>query len=255
LRAGGDEAQAYAVILPGFLGLVLGARLGHVLFYNFDHLRSDPLWLFRVWEGGLTSHGAAAGLALAMWWYSRRQRLPFLACSDRLVFSAALGAALVRLGNFLNSEIVGKVSGAWWAVRFPLYDGLPAALAPPRLPTQLLEFALGLLVLAILLVCDRRLGGAGRPRGALTAIFLAAYFAGRFLVEFLKERHGLSDDWILSRGQLLSIPGLAAGLWLLWRSLRSPGGAHGPPEAAKGLAPPAARRGRQRKAGGRPKRR
>jgi prolipoprotein diacylglyceryl transferase len=242
LKTGGDEAQAYDVIVPGFIGLLVGARLGHVLFYNFDYFLGDPMWLFRVWEGGLTSHGAAAGLCLAMWWYARKERLPFLVCADRLAFPAALGAALVRLGNFLNSEIVGKVSDAFWAVRFPLYDRLPAELAPPRLPTQLVEFAMGLAVLGLLLLADRRLGGRGRPKGVLTGLFLVTYFLGRFLVEFLKERQGPADDWLLSRGQLLSLPGVVAGIFLLWAVLRP--GASGarevsgrPPDGRPGATP------------------
>jgi prolipoprotein diacylglyceryl transferase len=220
LKTGGDEGQAYDVIIPGFIGLLVGARLGHVLFYNLDYLRRDPWWVFKVWEGGLTSHGAAIGLILAMWWYARRHKLPFLLCADRFTFSAALGASLVRLGNFLNSEIVGKVTDAFWAVRFPRYDNLPPELTPPRYPSQLVEFAMGLGVLGILLAADRRLGPKAKPQGVLTALFLLSYFTGRFLVEFLKERQSLTDNLLLSRGQILSLPGMLAGLILLVHLLR-----------------------------------
>lgn len=263
LKTGGDESQAYDVIIPGFIGLLAGARLGHVLFYNFDYLKSDPWWVFKVWEGGLTSHGAAIGLGLAMWYYARRHKLPFLLCSDRFSFSAALGASLVRLGNFLNSEIVGKTTNAWWAVRFPRYDNLPAQIAPPRHPSQLMEFAMGLAVLGILLLADRRLKNR-LANGVLTAIFLVSYFMGRFLVEFLKERQGPTDDWLLSRGQLLSIPGVLIGLALLVYCARrssgspsaaqNPGGALGGGSGAK-EAKTVSKTTKGAKSGGRKKRR
>lgn len=121
---------------------------------------------------------------------------------------------MVRLGNFLNSEIVGKVTDSRFGVRFPLYDGLPPEMTPARYPSQLAEFGLGLAILAFLFWLDARLGREKRPVGALSAAFLILYFCGRFLVEFIKERHGPVDDFILSRGQLLSLPGLALGVFL-----------------------------------------
>ena len=250
LKTGGDDNQAYDVIIPGFIGLLAGARLGHVIFYNLDYLKRDPWWVFRVWEGGLTSHGATIGLCLAMWWYAWRHKLPLLACLDRLAFPAAFGAAMVRLGNFLNSEIVGKITDAWWAIRFPRYDFLPAELAPPRHPTQLVEFSMGLGVLGVLLLADRRLGGKGEPRGILTALFLLFYFTGRFLVEFLKERHGPADALLLSRGQMLSIPGIAAGAVLLFFCLRRKRGKDFPAAADASDAP--ARQGKAAKSSPKP---
>lgn len=221
-RAGGSTDDAYDLIAPGFLGLVLGARLGHVLFYNFDHFLADPAWVFRVWEGGLTSHGAALGLFLALWWYARRRGLPLLSVTDRFTFSAALGAGLVRLGNFFNSEIVGKITQSPLGVRFPRFDRLPPELCPARYPSQLAEFSLGLGILGILFWADARLAKRGRPRGLLSALFLVLYFLGRFLVEFIKERQGPGDDMPLSKGQLLSLPGVAAGLVLLYFCLARP---------------------------------
>jgi prolipoprotein diacylglyceryl transferase len=218
-RSGRRGDLAADLLLPGFVGLLLGARLGHVLFYNFDLLKSDPLWFFRIWEGGLTSHGAAVGLTVALWYHARRSGVPFLDATDRFSFSAALGAGLVRLGNFFNSEIVGKPTDAFWAVRFPRYDLLPPELCPPRHPTQLIEFAMGMAVLGALLLADRLMGREARPRGVLSALFLILYFTGRFLVEFLKERQGAFDDMWLSRGQLLSLPGVALGVGLLFLSL------------------------------------
>ncbi|MDR1545486.1 MAG: prolipoprotein diacylglyceryl transferase [Deltaproteobacteria bacterium] len=259
-RAGYGDDLASELLVPGFIGLLLGARLGHALFYNFDLLKADPLWFFKVWEGGLTSHGAAVGLIAALWWHARRKGLPLLDAADRFSFSAALGAGLVRLGNFFNSEIVGKPTQAFWAVRFPRYDGLPADFCPPRYPSQLVECALGLGLLGALLAADRLMGREARPRGALAALFLILYFSGRFLVEFLKERQGPFDDLWLSRGQLLSLPGVALGLatlTLACRRRRSAlgGGADAAQTPPKAPAPPcktpAKAAGRRRK--GRPK--
>lgn len=215
VRAGRPEDEAYAFVIPGSLGVLLGARLGHVFFYNFDKFKHDPLWLFRVWEGGLASHGATLGLILALWYYAHKWKRPFWDTCDRFTFAAAFGAAMVRLGNFLNSEIVGKITDGPFGVRFPRFDQLPAEFTPARYPSQLVEFGLGLFILGFLLWLDRRLGQENRPRGALSSAFLILYFSGRFLVEFIKERHGMIDDFILSRGQLLSLPGILAGLILL----------------------------------------
>ncbi len=227
MRGGGPEDEAYAFILPGALGVILGARLGHVFFYNFDRFLNDPAWLFRIWEGGLASHGATLGLIVALYYHSRRWKRPFWDTCDRFSFSAALGAAMVRLGNFINSEIVGRVTDGPWGIRFPRYDGLPPELTPARYPSQLAEFGLGLFVLISLLWLDKRLGGEKRPTGLLSAAFLILYFVGRFLVEFIKERHGLADNFILSRGQLLSLPGLAFGLGLLFYILKNNQRTHG----------------------------
>lgn len=229
-RAGRHEDEAYAFVVPGALGVMLGARLGHVLFYNFDKFRHDPAWIIRVWDGGLASHGATIGLILALWYYSGRWKRPFWDTCDRFSFSAAFGAAMIRLGNFFNSEIVGKITDGPFGIRFPRYDQLPAEFTPARYPSQLVEFSLGLLILGFLLWLDRRLGREKRPRGALSAAFLILYFSGRFMVEFIKERHGAVDGFILSRGQLLSLPGIILGGLLLARVLKN----RGPAAAGRG---------------------
>ena len=244
VRAGGSEDDVYGIIIPGALGAVVGARLGHVLFYNLDRALTDPLWVFKTWTGGLASHGAFLGLVLALLYYARRRRQSYLECLDRFTFSATTAAILVRIGNFINSEIVGRVTDGAWGVRFPRFDGYPAESAPLRHPSQLYEAGLGLVVMAVLFIVDRRLGGEKRPRGVLAGTFLAVYFTGRFLVEFVKERQVLSYSSPLSMGQYLSLPVIIFGLWLLYHSLRHPVPAHwnaaptavpkGGPKAAKG---------------------
>src|SRR6185295_10593732 len=103
-RGGGPAEDAGDFIVYGVLGVLLGARLGHVLFYDFQHAVEDPAWILKIWTGGLASHGAVLGLITAMYLFTRRRAIPFIEGSDRFAFSAALGAALVRLGNLLNSE-------------------------------------------------------------------------------------------------------------------------------------------------------
>ncbi len=212
-RAGGDEEAAGDFIVYGVLGVLVGSRLGHVLFYDLEHALEDPLWVFQIWTGGLASHGAVVGLIIAMWLFTKNRGVPFLEGADRFSFSAALGATLVRLGNFFNSEIVGRrVPDQSWGVRFPRYDHTLAE-PPLRYPTQLFEVALGLFVLACLYGVDRAMGREKRPRGLLISVFFLVYFTGRFLVEFYKEFQTLSEaNSTLTMGQYLSIPGFFLGV-------------------------------------------
>jgi prolipoprotein diacylglyceryl transferase len=235
-RGGRGSDSAASFIIPGFIGTVVGARAGHIFFYNLDYFLKDPLWFFRIWEGGLASHGAALGLLAALAWQSRSARVPFWELCDRFSFSAAAGAALIRVGNLFNSEIVGKVAppGSPFGIRFPRHDVWSAPdLVPARYPTQVLEFLLGALVLGALLVADRAMGRERRPRAVLAALFLILYFAGRFLVEFLKERQNAADILVLSRGQILSVLPLLFGTGLLVWALRR----HAP---SSGILPPSA---------------
>jgi prolipoprotein diacylglyceryl transferase len=221
-RGGGPLEAAGDFIVYGVAGVLIGARLGHVLFYDFEKAAQDPLWVLQIWTGGLASHGAVMGLILAMWIFTKRRGVPFLEGADRFAFSAALGATLVRLGNFFNSEIVGReVPGQTWGVRFPLYD--VSALQPPlRYPTQLFEFALGLFVLLCLWLADRGAGEEKRPRGLLISVFFLVYFSGRFGIEFFKELQVLSYEKSspITMGQTLSLPGIALGIFGIAYSLK-----------------------------------
>jgi prolipoprotein diacylglyceryl transferase len=121
-RGGADDEEAGDFIVYGVLGVLVGARLGHVIFYDLDKALKDPIWVFKIWTGGLASHGAVIGLILAMYLFTKRRGIPFLEGADRFSFSAALGATLVRLGNFFNSEIVGRRTDQTWGVQFPRFD-------------------------------------------------------------------------------------------------------------------------------------
>jgi prolipoprotein diacylglyceryl transferase len=193
------------------LGVLVGSRLGHVLFYDLDKALDDPMWVFEIWTGGLASHGAVVELILAMWLFTKRRGVPFLEGADRFSYSAALGATLVRLGNFFNSEIVGrKVLDQSWGVRFPRYD--QAVDVPLRYPTQIFEVLLGLFVMLCLYITDKKMGEEKRPRGLMISVFFLVYFAGRFVVEFFKEYQTLDQSSALTMGQYLSIPGFFIGL-------------------------------------------
>lgn len=225
-RGGGDEEAAGDFIVYGVAGVLIGSRLGHVLFYDLDHALEDPLWVFQIWTGGLASHGAVVGLIVAMWLFTKRRGVPFFEGADRFAFSAALGATLVRLGNFFNSEIVGRiVPDQSWGVRFPRYDQHLLE-APLRYPTQIFEFSLGLLVLLSLWLVDRIMGQEKRPRGLLISVFFVVYFAGRFLVEFFKEYQALEATSSLTMGQYLSIVPFLMGIAGVVASLkvRAPAG-------------------------------
>jgi prolipoprotein diacylglyceryl transferase len=219
VRGGGPAEDAGDFIVYGVAGVLVGARLGHVLFYDLDKALADPKWIFMIWTGGLASHGAVIGLIIAMWMFTKARGISFLEGSDRFSFSAALGATLVRLGNLMNSEIVGRrVPDDAWGFQFKRIDSAPA---PFRYPTQLAEILLGLFVLGVLFVVDKRLGKEKRPRGVMISTFFAVYFVGRFIVEFWKEYEppipvGTPYPSSLTTGQLLSLPGIALGLFGLY---------------------------------------
>lgn len=214
-RAGGPSEDANDFIVYGVVGVLVGARLGHVLFYDLEKALENPIWIFQIWTGGLASHGAVLGLIVAMAVFARRRGIPFLEGADRFAFSAALGATLVRVGNLMNSEVVGKRTDGSWGFRFPRFDGYQDP--PLRHPSQIYEAILGISVLGLLVLIDRKLGREKRPRGALIASFFALYFTGRFFVEFFKEYEGISPDSPLRMGQILSLPGLLIGYaGLVW---------------------------------------
>lgn len=158
-RAGFEEEagdfQNYAI--PGG---IIGARLGQALFYDLDQALADPIWVLRIWSGGLASHGALLGLALAMALFTKRRGISFLEGCDRFVFSCAITVALVRLGNWFNSEIVGKPTDGSWGVLFPRHDTFELV---PRHPAQLYESLLGFVLLIVLFVAiDGSVAKTGR---------------------------------------------------------------------------------------------
>ncbi len=198
------------VLFYGVLGVVLGGRLGYVLFYKFGYYLAHPFEIFAVWQGGMSFHGGFLGVILAMALYSRLHHKAWLAITDFIAPLVPLGLGAGRIGNFINGELWGRPTDVPWGMVFPQYD------MTVRHPSQLYEFALeGLLLFTVLwLYSSRR-----RPAGAVSALFLLGYGLVRFLVEFTRE----PDDFLgllalnLSMGQWLSLPMIAAGVFLwLW---------------------------------------
>jgi len=217
VRGGGPAEDAGDFIVYGVLGVLLGARFGHVIFYDYRKALEDPAWILKIWTGGLASHGAVVGLILAMFLFTRRRGIPFFEGADRFSFSAALGAGLVRLGNLLNSEIVGRrVPDQSWGFRFMRYvEDSHMDPRPLRYPTQIAEMLLGFGILGALYLFDKQMKEEKRPRGALISLFFALYFTGRFCVEFYKEfegNGGMPLGLPITMGQLLSLPGVLIGV-------------------------------------------
>ncbi len=220
-RAGAPKQQTEAILIYGTLGTLIGARLGHCLFYEWNLYGKDPLTILYFWQGGLASHGATIGILIALFLFARHYKLPYLLTTDRFTFSAAIGAAGIRLANFLNSEIVGRATDLPWAVRFMRYEDHGTI---ARHPSQLYEFAIGILMLLLLLAVDRLAGRDQRPTGLLTGVFLTLYFTMRFFVEFVKEYQPPQVPNVpgqgLTQGQWLSILPVLIGISLIAFALR-----------------------------------
>lgn len=192
------------------LGVILGGRLGYILFYNAGYYLEHPLEVFAIWRGGMAFHGALIGTILAIWLYARRTGRRFLAVTDFAVPLTPLGLGAGRIGNFINQELWGKVSDVPWAMVFERTGG-----PLPRHPTQLYEFALEGLVLFIILWLY-----SSRPRalGAVSGLFLLCYGMFRCFIEFFRmpdpQLGYLAFGWV-TMGQVLSLPMILAGAALL----------------------------------------
>lgn len=210
-----QRGQVDDLIFYCALGVVLGGRIGYTLFYGLGQLAEDPTWALRVWEGGMSFHGGLLGVILASWLYARRQRVPFGRLLDFVAPLAPLGLALGRLGNFVGQELWGRPSDVPWAMVFPR-DPLQL----PRHPSQLYQFALeGMTLFVLLLLFSRR----PRPTWALSGAFALGYGVLRFAVEFFRQPDahiGFQAFGWMTRGQLLCLPMIALGLYLLWYAYR-----------------------------------
>ena len=256
-----DVITFYVVV-----GTVLGARLGHVFFYDWDNYKNQPLEIFKIWHGGLASHGATIGILLAVFIFSYRNKFDYLWVLDRIVIVVAIGGACIRLGNLMNSEIVGKPTDAPWAFVFPrdvehlaptqpgqaLPTGsrlvqisrepgheietnlLPAGTPPteglyaavPRHPTQIYESLFCIFLFGLLYSLWNKYKDH-TPRGLLFGLFVVLLFSFRIAVEYLKENQvtketGIIAQYHLNIGQLLSIPFILIGIWVLLRAGKDP---------------------------------
>ncbi|MBN8764267.1 MAG: prolipoprotein diacylglyceryl transferase [Thiobacillus sp.] len=202
------------VLFYGVLGVILGGRLGYVLFYKPGDYLAHPLDIFKVWEGGMSFHGGFLGVIIAMALFAHRYKLRWLAVTDFIAPLVPLGLAAGRLGNFINGELWGRTTNLPWGMIFPQAgDGIA------RHPSQLYELAgEGLLLFVILWLYSAK----PRPAGAVSGVFLIGYGSLRFLVEFTREPDSFLGllQFGLSMGQWLSLPMIVAGLVMLRWSLR-----------------------------------
>jgi phosphatidylglycerol:prolipoprotein diacylglycerol transferase len=202
--------QISDLIFYGALGAVLGGRMGSVFFYNFDRFLADPIWLFRVWDGGMSFHGGFLGVMLALFLYSRHINKDIWETLDFIAPLAPFGLGAGRLGNFIGGELWGRPTEVSWGMVFPHVDQLP------RHASQLYEFALEGVVLFIIVWW---FSSTPRPRFAVSGLFGLGYGCFRFFIEFFREPDAgigfIAFGW-LTMGQLLSTPMILAGLLLLW---------------------------------------
>ena len=204
------------MLFYGVFGVILGGRLGYIVFYKPLYYLAHPLEIFAVWQGGMSFHGGFLGVLLAMWLFARRRNKRWLDVTDFIAPLVPLGLAAGRLGNFINGELWGRVTGAPWGMVFP------EAGTAPRHPSQLYQFALeGLLLFALLWWFTRR----RRPLGAASAVFLIGYGTCRFVAEFAREPDAFLGllAFNLTMGQWLSLPMIVAGVVMLVWSYRRAG--------------------------------
>ncbi len=227
--AGQPIERLEALLTYIMIATIVGARLGHVLFYEPDYYFTHPTEIIKIWHGGLASHGAAIGMIIAIWLYTRKYRdLSFIWVCDRVVIPVAIGGAFVRIGNFFNSEILGHVSHVPWAIIFERHDMLP------RHPSMLYESLCYFIGFIILWGIYRKYKGSP-PEGLLFGVFLVYVFTGRFLIEFTKlPQADFTQGWPISMGQILSIPFVLLGIWILAKKVHY--SKKGPPEKLNAIS-------------------
>lgn len=214
-NSGWTRNEVSDLLFFGFLGVILGGRIGYVLFYNFDLFLADPTYLFKIWTGGMSFHGGLIGVITAMIWFAHKTQRHFFTVADFVAPLIPFGLGVGRIGNFMNGELWGRVTDVPWAIIFP------EAGPEPRHPSQLYQFALEGVVLFIILNLFWR---KHPPRGAISGMFLLFYGLFRFLVEFVRQpdsQLGLYFNEI-SMGQILSTPMIVAGGLMVWAAYKQP---------------------------------
>lgn len=212
------------------LGIILGARLGHCLFYEPQYYLANPLEIVKIWEGGLASHGGVIGIIIAVWLYSRRvTRKSMLWTFDRVMVPTGFTAAMIRFGNLMNHEIYGGPTNLPWGFRFIDNVGLwmrgaEPIYTEPSHPTQIYEALFYLVVFAITMHMYWKTNARER-QGLILGVGIALIFITRFFIEFVKNvqvdsEEAMRENTGLILGQWLSIPFIVWGIWLIWQALR-----------------------------------
>lgn len=214
-----------SLLIYTMVGTVIGARLGHCLFYAPGYYLANPVEILKIWEGGLASHGGVIGIIIAIWIYSRRvSHRSMLWTFDKLVVPTGLVAALIRLGNLMNHEIYGHITNLPWGFRFirnlnAWEHGAAPIFTQPCHPTQIYEALCYLLTFALCMWLYFK-KEAWKKEGLIFGIFMICIFTARFCIEYLKNvQENFEANLPLDMGQLLSIPFILAGIWFVWRAL------------------------------------
>ncbi len=224
------------------LGVIIGGRLGYVLFYDLGRFADDPLLIIKIWQGGMSFHGGLLGVMVAMWWFARTRGRSFFAVADFVAPLVPPGIGFGRLGNFINGNLWGGPSDLPWAMVFPN----PRAGGVARHPSQLYEALLeGLALFLIVWIYSRH----PRPAMAVSGVFLTGYGVFRFFIEFIRVPDAqigyLAFDWI-TMGQVLSTPMIIAGVILVWLAYRWAATAETTPPTAPARSRRAGAKGTQR---------
>ena len=192
------------------ISTIVGARLGHCFFYDPVYYLTHPLEILYVWKGGLASHGAGIGILIGLFMYSKRRKgITYLWTLDRVAIAVPISAALVRIGNFINSEIIGRPSDIAWSVVFTNVDFIP------RHPSQIYE-ALAYTTIFVVLIVMYKKYKSNTPKGLLSGLLLTMLFTARFFIEFFKETQSDFENTLpIDMGQILSIPMVIAGILLM----------------------------------------
>jgi len=198
------------ILFYGMIGVIVGGRIGSVLFYNFSYFLENPLYLFKVWEGGMSFHGGLIGVITAYWIYQRSKRYGFLRLCDFVAPMVPIGLGAGRIGNFINGELWGRPTDLPWGMVFPQADELA------RHPSQLYQaFLEGLILFVVLWVFAEK----PRPIGSVAGLFVLLYGIFRFVVEFVRQPDEhlsfVAFGW-LTMGQLLTMPMIVVGLVTIW---------------------------------------
>lgn len=222
-KEGKSEKELESLSWHVIIASIVGARLGHCFFYDFDYyVLENPIRILYIWEGGLASHGGAAGILIGLYLYTKKFTTTYIWALDRIVIVAALSAFFIRMGNLMNSEIVGLVTDVPWAFKFVLNDCPPPNVCdiadiPARHPSQLYEAVSSLLLFSLLMFLYLKTS-IKEHSGKLFGVFLIIMFTLRFLYEYLKENQSdFEDGLLLNMGQTLSIPFVLVGLYFLFR--------------------------------------
>lgn len=212
------------------LGIILGARLGHCLFYEPAYYLANPLEILKIWEGGLASHGGVAGIIIAVWLYSKKvTKKSMIWTFDRVIVPTGFTSAMIRLGNLMNHEIYGGPTSQPWGFRFieninAWKAGAPPMFSEPSHPTQIYEALIYFLVFAVTMYLFWKTD-AKKKQGLLIGIAMIMIFLSRFFIEYLKNVQVASEIAMrestgLILGQWLSIPFVVWGIWLVWNAFR-----------------------------------